>query len=184
MAAPMETKFRHWWTWDYEKEVKWINEWSRQGLQFRRAGFLRSSFERNADDRYTYSLDFQQGLGKGDKLREYKELYREAGWEYVATYAGMWHYFRRPWEPGETLALYSDRESLAQHYRTIRRMMGTMLLLNLAILLLNMANLLPRYGDRLWSIVIPVATIYAVLFGLLGYGYARMGRKIKQVKGR
>ncbi|MDG0794827.1 DUF2812 domain-containing protein [Cohnella ginsengisoli] len=35
-------------------------------------------------------------------MNEYIELYRDMGWEYVNSYSGIWHYFRRPWEPGET----------------------------------------------------------------------------------
>lgn len=52
---------------------------------------------------------------------------------------GMWHYFRRSWQPDAVQQLYTDRASLKQHYQRIQRLMGITLLANLAISLVNVS---------------------------------------------
>ncbi|MDG0809303.1 DUF2812 domain-containing protein [Cohnella rhizosphaerae] len=71
-------------------------------------------------------------------------MYRDMGWAYVSSFSGVWHYFRRPWEPGETPKLYTDRESLVEHYKKIKRVMAAMLFANLVILFANFANIVSR----------------------------------------
>nr|WP_219639005.1 DUF2812 domain-containing protein [Cohnella sp. CFH 77786] len=179
MEVRSERKYRLNLSWDYDKEEAWLNELSSQGLHLKKAGFLSGAFSRDESARYTYSLDYQPGFLKHGKLQEYIDLYQDAGWEYVCTYGGIWHYFRRAWQPGETPRLYTDMASLVTHYRKIQRMMGIMLLLNMGIFLMNMMNLLLR--NNLWTIVIPVVGIYVLLLGLFLYGYVKMGRKISKL---
>lgn len=172
-------------SWDYEKEERWLNELSAQGLHLTKGGAFSSEFERDETVRYTYGLDYQGGLTKKNgKLDEYIELYRELGWEYVCTTSGIWHFFRRPWEPGETPKLYTDRESLVEHYKKIQRVMTAVLLANVVILLANSTNIFIRLdGGLRWGITVPLLAIYAILFALLGYGIAKMNRKIKETGG-
>ncbi|MBM7567596.1 DUF2812 domain-containing protein [Paenibacillus sacheonensis] len=180
MGKQVETKYRLWFSWQYEQEEKWINELSRQGLQWKRGGIIRNEFERDASVRYTYRLDYQLGLNK-EKREEYLELYRDAGWEFRGNCTPAWFYFRRAWRPEEDPQLYTDRESLVTHYKRLRSMMAVMLLINLFIMCLNGINLLPRANGHLWGIVIPVLAIYALLFLLLGTGVVKMNRKIKRI---
>ncbi|SFT28150.1 DUF2812 domain-containing protein [Paenibacillus sp. BC26] len=181
MKPNTEKKYRLNLSWDYENEEKWMNEQSARGLHLRKPGFLSSTFVRDEAVRYTYCLDYQAGLTKKNgKLQEYIELYRDAGWEYVTSYGGIWHYFRKEWEPGEVPRLYSDRDSLAAHYKKIQSMMGVMLLLNIGLCAINMANLLPR-GHQFWGVVFPLAAIYIFLFALLLVGYLKMGSKINKL---
>ncbi|WP_141502434.1 DUF2812 domain-containing protein [Paenibacillus luteus] len=182
MGERLEKKFRLTMSWDYEKEEQWLNEMSSQGLHFKKAGFFNSSFVRNKSVRYTYGLDHQSGLTKKDgKLAEYIALYQDAGWEYVTSFGALWHYFRREWQPGEQPKLYTDVESLTTIYKNIQRVMGLMLLVNAVILIANMSNLLSHFKNALWAIMIPVSVIYVLIFALLGYGYVKMGSKIKKL---
>ncbi|MEK0315517.1 DUF2812 domain-containing protein [Cohnella sp. 56] len=180
-----EKRWHSWMSWDYEKEERWLNELSAGGLHMTKGGAFRSEFERDDTVRYTYGLDYQGGLTKKNgKLDEYIELYREIGWEYVSTYAGIWHFFRRPWEPGETPKLYTDRESLVGHYRKIQRLMIVMLLLNAGIFCINMTNIVSRIdGAVRWGITGPLLVIYVGLFTLLGYGIMKIKGKIKKIDG-
>ncbi|MFD2329199.1 DUF2812 domain-containing protein [Cohnella sp. GCM10020058] len=183
--ARTEKKRHAWMSWDYEKEERWLNELSAQGLHLTKGGAFSSEFERDETARYTYGLDYQGGLTKKNgKLDEYIELYRDVGWEYVSTTSGIWHYFRRPWEPGETPKLYTDRESLVEHYKKIQRVMAVVLLANLAIVFANFTNIFSRlHGAMRWGVGVPVIFIYASLFALLGYGIAKMNKKIKETGG-
>lgn len=181
MKQQTEKRYRLFMSWDYEREEAWLNEMSEKGLHFQKASLLSSSFERNDSKRYTYRLDYQTGIQKGAKFQEYIDLYQDAGWEYVSSYGSMWFYFRREWQPGEPPQLYTDRDSLVVLYKKIQRMMGIMLLVNLVVLLGNMMNLIPRLHDHRWWIVLPVLGIYMFIFGLLGYGYTRMGSKINRL---
>ncbi|MFC4812037.1 DUF2812 domain-containing protein [Paenibacillus sp. GCM10023250] len=182
MAVETVKKTRLWMSWQYEQEEEWVNAMSAQGLHLRRAGIVRSAFERDPSVRYTYRLDYQPGLGKGEKLAAYLELYRDAGWEHAGTFAGIWYYFRRPWQPGESPRLYTDRDSLAAHYKRIRGVMAAMLPVNAVLLCVNGANLLPRIGGHLWTVAVPVLAIYAAIFALLGTGIVKMNRKIKAIE--
>jgi hypothetical protein len=120
MANREETRYRVSTSWNYDKEELWINELSAQGLHFKKASLIRSAFIRDESVRYTYRLDFQQGLAPGGKLQEYIDLYADAGWEYVSAFGGTWHYYRREWHEGEEPRLYTDRESLITHYKRIQ----------------------------------------------------------------
>lgn len=176
-------KKRHaWMSWDYEKEERWLNELSAQGFHLVKGGAFRSEFERDETVRYAYGIDYQGGLTKKNgKLDEYIELYRDMGWEYVSTTSGIWHFFRRPWEPGETPKLYTDRDSLVEHYKKIQRVLTVVLFANLAILFANSVNIFSLLdGSMRWGITGPLIAIYAILFTLLGYGIAKMNRKIKK----
>jgi len=166
-------------SWNYENEEAWLNEMSEQGFHFQKASMISSTFIRDSSIRYTYRLDYQTGSQKDGKFQDYVHLYQDAGWEYVSSYGNMWHYFRRVWQPGEPPELYTDRDSLVAHYKKIQRMMGIMLLVSLGILLTNTGNLIRLIHYR-WWLVVPVFAIFMIIFGLLGYGYAKMGNKINQ----
>ncbi|MCK9862737.1 DUF2812 domain-containing protein [Paenibacillus sp. ATY16] len=171
-------------SWDFEKEEKWINEMSRDGLHFKKASMASSFFAKDESVRYTYRLDYQTGQGLGSsKFQEYIDLYRDAGWEYVSSYGSLWHYFRREWQPGEEPRLYTDRDSLIQLYKRMQRVMAIMMLVNLIIMLANMVNLRNFLsGDRFWTIGLPVTVLYLLLFGVLGYGCWRMQKKVNALK--
>ncbi|QHT58832.1 DUF2812 domain-containing protein [Paenibacillus lycopersici] len=177
-----EKRYRIWFSWQHEKEEQWINDLSRQGLQLKKAGLIHGMFERDETVRYTYRLDYQPGLGKGEKRDDYMALYRDAGWEYAGNCGAMWFYFRKPWAPDEEQLLYSDRDSLVDYYNRIRRLMVVMLFVNLMLMSVNGINLVPRITTHLWGIVLPVLAIYAFVFALLGIGIVKLGRKIKSIQ--
>lgn len=167
-------------SWNYEKEEAWLNEMSEQGFHFQKAGLMKSTFVRDESSRYTYRLDYQTGNPKDAEFQNYIALYQDAGWEYVSSYGSMWHYFRRVWQPGEQLKLYTDRDSLVAQYKKIQRLMGIMLLINLGVLLANTANLIRLFNYQ-WGVAVPVLVIYVIILGLLGYGYMKMDKKIKKL---
>ncbi|RKP47980.1 DUF2812 domain-containing protein [Cohnella endophytica] len=180
MEPRREKRVHLFFSWNYEQEEERLNELSLQGWHFEKAGAIKGTFVQDKTIRYTYRLDYQTGL-KAEKKEEYVELYRDAGWEYVNSYGAMWHYYRRPWEPGDQPRLYSDRESLAALYMRIQKVMAVMLLVNFVILSANLMNWLRWLGEKHVGFIIPVIAIYLLVFGLLGYGVVKMGKKAKAV---
>ncbi|GIP27003.1 hypothetical protein J23TS9_21330 [Paenibacillus sp. J23TS9] len=181
MGERLEKRYRLTMSWNYEKEEQWINELSEQGLHLKKAGALKSFFTNDPTTRYTYRLDYQPGLKKNHAMQDYLDLYQDAGWEYVVSYGSAWHYFRKEFIPGEPPRLYTDRESLIAQYKKIQRVMGGVFIANIVIFSANMTNLLSRFSDRLWGIIVPVMAIYFILFVLLGFGYVKTGNKIKKL---
>ena len=180
MKQSLEKRYRLNLSWDYEHEEQWINKLSAEGLHLLKPGALKSTFARNSSVRYTYCLDYQPGLGTTGPAQEYFDLYGDAGWEYVTSYHGIWHYFRREWSPKSVQKLYTDRESLAGLYKKMQRIMAVVLLSNVTTFLVMMIGLINRWNELLWTVAIPVTVIYAFLFTLLGYGVVKTGRKIKE----
>lgn len=184
MEEQLEKRYRLNLSWDYEKEEQWINQLSAQGLHLMKPGTVKSWFKKDPSVRYSYCLDYQPGLKKGASMQDYFQLYQDAGWEYVTSYNGIWHYFRKIWEPAPTPKLYTDQESLAGQYQKMQRILSVVLCSNVMIFIIVMTILLLRWQSMLWTIALPVTILYILLFILLGYGYRRAGRKIKQLSDR
>ncbi|MBE9913963.1 DUF2812 domain-containing protein [Paenibacillus donghaensis] len=182
MKELLEKRYRLTLVWNYEEEEQWINELSEQGLHLKQAGTVKCMFKRDTSVRYSYCLDYQPGLSRSDGMQEYLDLYQDAGWEYVTSYKGIWHYFRREWQPDTVQRLYTDRESLAGQYKKIQRVLGWLFILNVVIFFAMMMNLLFRLHGMLWlwGVIIPVSVLYLILFVLLGYGYLKTGKKIRK----
>lgn len=182
MQRKTEKRFSLWLSWEHENEERWLDRLSSQGLHLEKAYPFYSTFARDASKRYVYRLDYQAELRTKEKFQDYIDLYADSGWEYTCTYAGMWHYFRRPWQPGETPELYTDRSSLKNHYQRIQRVMAGVFLLNLVVSLPNVTNFLLRNGGAAWSkAILSIAVLQVIMLILLGYGYAKMGQKIKAI---
>lgn len=90
-----------------EKEMEILKEQAQQGWEFRKMnvlGFL--TFTKAAPENKKFSVDFFSG--SKDDLEEYLSLYKEAGWESIATYKKKYFYFKAdPYTP----TIYSDEES-------------------------------------------------------------------------
>ncbi len=175
MKQNLEKRFSLWTVWSYEGEETWINKMSEQGLHLDQAYLGWSTFRRDPAVRYTYRLDYRPDL-RGPKRTEYFNLYADAGWEHACTYGGTWHYFRRPWQPGEEQVLYTDRSSLIEHYRRIRRVVGVAALANVVIAMsnLHLYRLRPMPSGVAYILVFQALVVLLLLRGLLA-----MGRKIK-----
>ena len=118
---------------DKDKETAWLNEmsgcgWAMNGFF---AGFYR--FEKCEPGEYTYQIDF------GDELYnvsdEYRGLMEDIGAEIVALW-GYWIILRKPAAEGP-FELYTDPESMIEHYTKIRRMFKAVTMLELIVLFIE-----------------------------------------------
>lgn len=184
MNKHIEKRVDLWWTWNYEKEQQRLDKLSQQGMHLIKPGLFRGSYTRDSAVRYVYRLDYQSDLRKESPLKDYLNLYQDAGWTYMGRCVG-WYYFRRTWVPEKTLEIYTDRESLKQQYRRIQRMFGLVLIVELILLFVNINNLLilPN-GRHLWPSIAPLLALSVASVFLLGRGYSVMNRKIKGIDKR
>lgn len=111
------TKYKLFFAWDYEKEEKWLNTMSLNGLQLVRVGFCKYIFEENQQEQYTYRLEFLKELPSNKESLSYIQFLEETGVEYVDSLL-RWSYFRKKASEG-TFELYSDIESKIKHYKRI-----------------------------------------------------------------
>lgn len=118
---------------DKDKETAWLNEMSGRGWAMKGffAGFYR--FEKCEPGEYTYQIDF------GDELYnvsdEYRGLMEDIGAEIVALW-GYWIILRKPAAEGP-FELYTDPESMIEHYTKIRRMFKAVTMLELIVLFIE-----------------------------------------------
>ncbi len=103
---------------DKDKETKWLNEMADEGYELKRftAGFY--SFDEGEPEKYRYQIDISKGLFLVEQ--DYKEFMEEQGIEIVCLW-GPWVILRKQ-NDGTDFTLYSDNESLIEHYTKIRTM--------------------------------------------------------------
>ncbi|MFC5446683.1 DUF2812 domain-containing protein [Paenibacillus aestuarii] len=165
--------------WDYKRDEAWFTDLSMRGLHLNRPGIIRYRFDYDPSVRYEYRMDYQDTM-KAKQLEEFCDLYADAGWEYVGNCVN-WRYFRRPYLEGETIELYSDKESIRSFYQKVQKTLGVVALVNLALLLVNSAHWISGWsGEGLIPTFIG-ALIVIQLFCtlLLGYGVLRFQKLIK-----
>lgn len=168
---------------DHEKEQQRLDDLSKRGIHLVRPRLFRGWFTRDPTARYVYRLDFQPMVKRNDSLQEYRELYEDAGWEHVGQCMN-WHYFRRPWGVGKNLDIYTDKGSLKQHYRRIRRLLGGTLLVEISVLLVNLFTMQTQSRDADPRIAqSPLILFLLLVIILLAYGFLVMQRRIKQIEG-
>ncbi|WP_284646176.1 DUF2812 domain-containing protein [Paenibacillus silviterrae] len=165
--------------WNYKRDEVWLTGLSAQGLHLNRPGVIRYRFDYDPSVRYEYRMDYQDTMNV-KQLEEYCELYADAGWEYVGTCVN-WRYFRRPYLEGETIELYSDKESIRSFYRKVQKTLGVVALANLALLLVNSTHWISGWSGegRISTFIGALNVIQLLCTLLLGYGVLRFQKLIK-----
>lgn len=110
------TKFRIYF--DKDKEVTWLNEMAAKGWAMTSFGFCVYHFEPCRPGEYLYQIDFGDGMFSVSE--DYREFMSEAGVEIVGVW-GPYVFLRRKAEEG-AFELYTDVESIMEHYKKIRTM--------------------------------------------------------------
>ena len=103
------TKYRWFWTWDYDKEEKWLNEMSEKGLQLTKVNGIRYQFEEDAEEKYTYRIELLDNFPCSGKSRNYIEFLEETGVKVVGSYL-RWIYLCKKKSEG-SFELFSDLDS-------------------------------------------------------------------------
>ncbi|NYE62662.1 hypothetical protein FHW58_003881 [Duganella sp. 1224] len=168
-------KFKLWFVWQDEEHQQWLQQMAAQGLHLRGTNTCCiHTFERGEPADMVYRWDVRY-LGPS---QEYKQLFRDAGWELVTSTVG-WHCWRKPRAAGANTEIFTQRaDNAAKYLRVIR-------LLALVVSAEALAYWLIRWlapGEHAfaegmtWGAFTGTAVV-----GL--YALARLSRRIKDVQG-
>lgn len=164
--------------WQAEKEEKWLRMKALKGWHLVNTEFCTYYFEKGESRDVIYKLDFKNS---GDKdLGDYKEIFEDAGWEYVSRMNG-WHYFRVEAKKNKVHEIYTDNESRLMKYRSLLKYLllagspsvSAIFLFSVLFLLDHEDMSGPMIG--MYILVITVAV-------LLGYSILRIWLLIRKVK--
>ena len=124
-------KFRMYY--DKDAETQWLNEMCAQGWAMTNffAGFY--SFDKCQPGEYIYQVDIQDTFGKAPN--DYRELMKEVDVEIIQNW-GYWILLRKKAADGE-FELYTDNESLIEHYSKIRKMFKGFMVIELIAFLIE-----------------------------------------------
>lgn len=163
-----------WWVWNYDKQERKLDELSKRGIQLEKPSILTAVYRTDSSQRYAYRLDYRPDIKwRHAKREEYLAFYRDAGWEHLG-HCAQWQYFRRPWTDSHPMNIYTDTQSLKQHYRRILWTIGGVLLFEILVLIGEILN--AHYAEKgmsLWSLV----WVMAILDVFLAYGFVQIMRK-------
>lgn len=167
-----------WWVWNHDKQEKKLDALSERGIQLEKPSMFTATYVLDSSQRYAYRLDYRPHMKRRrEKQEEYVAFYRDAGWEHLGS-CTQWHYFRRPWADSVPMDIYTDIESLKQHYQRIRRTIGGVLLLEILVLIGEIFN--AYYAEKDMSLW-PIVGVMAVLDLLLAYGFMQITRKLHRL---
>jgi hypothetical protein len=106
---------RWFWPWQDKKEETWLEEMSTTGWHLTSVQLpCFYTFDKGEALRNVYRLDYT--LMKKDKLDEYLQIFRDAGWEYVGEMSN-WRYWRKQVVNGDAAEIFTDNESKIKKYQ-------------------------------------------------------------------
>ena len=103
--------------WNYEKEEKWLNEMSANGLALTDYSWCRYVFADCRPGEYIYRIDLLKNAPAHPESRKYLSFMEENHIEHVASYM-RWVYFRKKASDG-AFDIYSDIDSKISHYQRV-----------------------------------------------------------------
>jgi hypothetical protein len=177
MMGKIAFKFKWGLTLNIEKLEKWMNDLSARGMHIVKPGLYWNKVVSDPTQQYVYQMDFQRELNTKQKMKEYKDLYVEAGWEYIGSVGPLWHYFRKSVSAGEPYKLYTDHPSLIDYYRRIRNVIAVITCFNIVFVWLNMID---NYDLKSFRFAITCVHVFVTV--LLVYGLVGLIRRLKQLQ--
>ena len=164
--------------WEDEKEEKWLEEMAANGWRLEKVYPYVYTFRRSAPEKIVYRLDYMASTGKNYK--EYLTLFKDAGWELLASFAG-WHYFRINAQNGNVPEIYNSDRAKAQKYR---RLFFTALTLFLLLInpLLQMIDRTVHADHLLLRLAFDGFFWLFILFAI--YGIIRIWLKIRKLESK
>ena len=173
----MKQKFHKWfWVWEFEKEIRWINDMAAKGFGLCHVGIATYWFDDIEPGEYTYHLELAENLPSSEKGREYLDFLSECGVEYVGSYM-RWTYLRKKAADGP-FELHADLDSKLAHLKRILLLILPLMLLNLWSASLNLYHGLAHHSDP----NITTGGLGLGVFLLLLYAEIRIGTRMHKLK--
>ena len=147
---------------DKDKETKWLNEMSDKGYKLNNYILTVYSFDECEPGKYRYQIDLSKGMYSVED--DYKEFMEEQGIEIVCLW-GPWVILRKM-NDGTDFKLYSDNDSLIEHYTKIRTVFKVVTALELVCLIL--ATVAAFYINS------PIYYAMLAVFGLFALAFVKI----------
>mgnify|MGYP001106524832 CR=1 FL=1 len=183
MNAETIKKLRWFWPWQDAKEEAWLESMAQAGWHLAAVGLpCVYQFHSGEAKRYAYRLDYMPD--DKAKLVEYKQIFQDAGWEYIGEMSN-WRYWRKQVAEGETAEIFTDTESKIRKYQ---RLLGYMAFILILMVILGRQMLVRDFWSE-WELGSLVAILYLIgriLYALLIPLYilvvVKLARRIRQLK--
>jgi len=143
---------------DKDKEEEWLNNLSKKGWAMKKYFLGLYTFERS-DENYIYRIDLLKNW-EGDR-KEFEEFMEDSGVEYVAQWY-RWVFLRKRIQNGN-FELYSDSDSLIEHYSRIQKFFLVVAIIEFICALAQLPMII-SYSSISNGIVFLIAMIFAGSF--------------------
>ena len=168
---------------DFQREEAWLNKMSAKGYAL--TGFCLGlyTFEASRPGKYIYRIELLKQHPGHSESQSYLEFMAEAGVEVVATW-WRWVFFRKEAACGN-FEIYSDIESLLEHYRRVALLLLSVFCLQFSVALRGLCHISDalhgvRGPGNMFQIAmcLPAMLIGAALFAV----WLRVRRKMWRLK--
>ena len=182
MKHNQETKrmVRLYGAWAWEKEEAWLDRMAQKGWLMTGIKFFTYTFRRvQPGTNWIYQLDYN-GLS-GEELEEYKQIFRDAGWNYVDNF-GSWHYFCADGDAVKVKTIHTNNES---RIKMLRRVMMLVLIAGFPsyIWMMTTGRFIQTFTESgTFTLMDAVLIFVMLLIGVLVYAIIRLFLKIIQLK--
>ncbi|MDD2484066.1 MAG: DUF2812 domain-containing protein [Eubacteriales bacterium] len=156
---------------DFEKEEKWLNQKSEQGLQLLKVGACKYTFEQGNASEYQYCLVLKETMPGPETSKEYLHFLKERKMEYVGSFY-RWDYLRKKTNLGE-FDLNNAPELRADHLLRILRVLLCLIPICLWAVFKNL-----HYGAPINDIC---AIVAAVLVLAMSFASFKLRKKWKEL---
>lgn len=150
--------------WQDEQEEAWLRQMAQQGWHLSSVAPLVYTFVRGEPRDVVYRLDYL--TVKGD-YEEYKQLFKDAGWELVGTMLS-WQYFRKPASAKGPKEIYTDAESKVERYRRVLAYLVIFLPVYVTLLVADLPG--------------PITVLMALIVLLWAYSIVRIIGRMRQLQ--
>jgi hypothetical protein len=155
----MTTRWRYFLAHEDPKQEAWLEAQARRGLRLVSPGLFKFTFAQSAPSDEKYRLDFQ--LLRGAARREYLDLFRDAGWEFLGQVANRYYFRARP--DAISPEIFSDVESRKARIRRQMQFAGMLTALLLFQLSIGVTRLIEGTSNNVPLITIVLAGTFACL---------------------
>ncbi len=165
------------WGWEDDKEEAWLREQARAGRHLAKVEWGLYTFAAGEPRDVVYRMDY---INTSDpkKVEEYRQFFQDAGWEHIGELLG-WHYFRKPYRPGEQDEIYSDPESKIEKYRRLLYyLLGMLPITFFPVLNMTLITQTTSRSSAAWVL----AGLLVVLLLIEAYMLAHLLLRIRQLK--
>ena len=173
----MTVKYRLFFSWNFEKEERWLDTMSRAGLQLTAVAVVRYEFATDRTRRYRYRLE-PPADAEGT---EHDQVEAGPDLEYVCSSNG-WSYYRTDVDPSEPEP-DTDLEARIEQYGRLLAIFGIFTLNAVALLINSLSSLLDLYVVNLVMTVVLGLSCLAAVIGC-AQTYRKVARLRREKRGR